>query len=219
MAIASRRFVRWMGGLRWCGSTTGTLEPTMPLDCCHPQAAHAKLGVPDWYLSGLMLDRALDAILRRTRLDRRHDIPYLAGYSRDGKTIYIDRHLPRLFTLRGRSVAVDRYLVLHETVEKTLIDEVGLHYQHAHQISLRAEEAAVLADRIPWGAYDRFMQRFIKSIGDERLTRVPDDLDLKPYRDEHDAELVRRMKRAVAKGRLPSPSLRPMPRMVAALHR
>ena len=24
-------------------------------------------------------------------LDRKHDIPYLAGYSKDGKTIYIDR--------------------------------------------------------------------------------------------------------------------------------
>jgi len=24
----------------------------------------------------------------------KHDIPYLAGYSKDGKTIYIDRHMP-----------------------------------------------------------------------------------------------------------------------------
>jgi hypothetical protein len=181
----------------------------MPLDVCHPIAAHSRLAVPDWYVSGLMLDRALDAILRRTRLDRRHDVPYLAGYSQDGRTIYIDRHLPREFRLRGRVITVDRYLVLHETVEKTLIDEMGLHYQHAHQIALRAEEAAVLADRIPWSTYDRFMQRYIKDIGDERLKRVPGDLDLKPYRDEHDTELLRRMKRAMASGRLPTkPSTR-----------
>ncbi|HEV2681285.1 MAG TPA: hypothetical protein VGV14_12345, partial [Rhodanobacter sp.] len=71
----------------------------MPSNCCHPDAPHTKLKAPDWYVSALMLDRALDAILRRLKnLDREHDIPYLAGYSQDGKTIYIDRHLPKSFT-------------------------------------------------------------------------------------------------------------------------
>jgi hypothetical protein len=179
----------------------------MPLDVCHALAAHCRLAVPDWYVSGLMLDRALDAILRRIRLDRRHDIPYLAGYSQDGATIYIDRHLPRSFLLRGKRIEVDRYLILHETVEKTLIDQLGLHYQHAHQIALRAEEAAVLGDHVGWSTYDRFMQRYIKRIGDERLVRVPEDLDYKPYRDEHDRELMQRMKRAISSGRLPKRSV------------
>ena len=130
----------------------------MPAVGCHPHAPHTKLRVPDWFVSSLMLDRALDAILRRVdRLDRRHDIPYLAGYSRDGKTIYIDRHLPKSFDYRGRTIDVDRYLILHEEVEKTLIDQLDLHYLHAHQIATRAEEAAVLADRVPWRVYDRFM--------------------------------------------------------------
>jgi hypothetical protein len=31
------------------------------------------------------------------KVDRAHDVPYLAGYSLDGKTIYIDRHMPRAF--------------------------------------------------------------------------------------------------------------------------
>ena len=168
----------------------------MPKNSCHPISAHRKLRRPDWYVSGLMLDRALDAILRRVRLDRGHDIPYLAGYSLDGGTIYIDRHLPETFSHRGKKVAVDRYLILHETVEKTLIDELNLHYLHAHQIATRAEEAAVRADRILWSAYDRFMQRYVKEIGDEGLSLVPDDLDLKPYRDEHDTDLIERMEAA-----------------------
>jgi hypothetical protein len=33
-------------------------------------------------------------------------------------------------------------------------------------------------------------------MGDERLTKLPVDLDLKPYRDEHDYDLIRRMKDA-----------------------
>jgi len=166
----------------------------MPSNCCHPNAPHIKLKAPDWYVSALMLDRALDAILRRVKnLDRDHDIPYLAGYSKDGKTIYIDRHLPESFIFRGRTIGVDRFLILHEEVEKTLIDQLGLHYLHAHQIATRAEEAAVNAERITWAAYDRFMQKYVKSIGDERLTKVPADLDLKPYRDYHDYDLMQRM--------------------------
>jgi hypothetical protein len=101
----------------------------MPLHFCHPEAPHKKLRVPEWYVSSLMLDRALDAILRRVRnLDRDHDIPYLAGYSQDGKTIYIDRHMPRTMKSRGREIDSDRFLILHEEVEKTLIDQLGLHY-------------------------------------------------------------------------------------------
>jgi hypothetical protein len=168
----------------------------MPTNSCHPISSHGKLRSPDWYVSSLMLDRALDAILRRITLRRGYDVPYLAGYSRDAKTIYIDRHLPESFTFRGKKVAVDRYLILHEAVEKTLIDALHLHYQHAHQIATRAEESAVRADRISWRAYDRFMQRYVKHVGSEKLKRVPPDLDLKPYRDEHDRDLLKRLQAA-----------------------
>ncbi len=161
---------------------------------CHPQAPHRKLRI----LSSLMLDRALDAVVRRVKnLDREHDVPYLAGYSNDGKTIYIDRHMPRTMKYRSREIDTDRFLILHEEVEKTLIDQLGLHYLHAHQIALRAEEAAVRAAGVLWRDYDRFMQKYVKRIGDERLTKIPADLDLKPYRDEHDLDLLKRMQDAV----------------------
>jgi hypothetical protein len=176
----------------------------MPLDLCHPHAPHRKLRLPEWYVSSLMMDRALDAVVRRVgRLDRDHDIPYLAGYSRDGRTIYIDRHMPPSFQYRGRRIETDRFLILHEEVEKTLIDQLQLHYLHAHQIAARAEQAAVRAAGVQWRAYDRFMQHHVKHIGDERLTKVPADLDEKPYRDEHDYDLLRRMNAALEAGAPP----------------
>ena len=176
----------------------------MPLRYCHPIAPHSRLRLPEWYVSSLMMDRALDAILRRVRkLDRKHDIPYLAGYSQDGKTIYIDRHMPRSFRYRGRTIETDPFLILHEEVEKTLIDQLGLHYLHAHQIATRAEQAAVRAAGITWRDYDRFMQKYVKTIGDERLRKVPADLDTKPYRDEHDLDLLKRMMACVARGEIP----------------
>jgi hypothetical protein len=189
----------------------------MAPDLCHPGAPHKRLRMPEWYVSSLMMDRALDAVMRRVKhLDRKHDIPYLAGYSLDGSTIYIDRHMPQSFKFRGRVIETDRFLLLHEEVEKTLIDRLGLHYLHAHQIATRAEQAAVRAAGVPWRAYDRFMQKYVKRVGDERLTRVPADLDTKPYRDEHDLDLLRRMADAVADGRIPGLGQGPQSR--AAVH-
>ena len=56
---------------------------------------------------------------------------------------------------------------------------------------------------LEWRDYDRFMQKFVKRIGDERLSKVPRDLDTKPYRDEHDDDLLRRMLACVDKGEVP----------------
>jgi hypothetical protein len=111
--------------------------------------------------------------------------------------------MPKFMKFRGREVDTDRFLILHEEVEKTLIDQLDLHYLHAHQIATRAEEAAVRAAGIRWRDYDRFMQKYVKRIGDEGLKKVPADLDLKPYRDEHDFELLQRMADCVAKGKVP----------------
>ena len=60
------------------------------------RASPKKLRVPEWYVSSFMMDRTLEAVVRQiVKLDRRHDIPYLAGYSRNGKIICIDRHMPK----------------------------------------------------------------------------------------------------------------------------
>lgn len=150
----------------------------------------------DTRVSAFMLDRALEEINKIAVVDREHDIPYLAGYSKDGSIIYIDRHLPSFFLEKGYVRPIDRFLILHESIEKALIDKLNLHYQHAHQIALRAEEAAVRSFGISWSAYNAFTEKYIKQDADEKLSKVPADLDLKPYIDEHDDELLVRMKRA-----------------------
>jgi hypothetical protein len=151
----------------------------------------------DTLVSAVMLERAVKDILSRTTLDRTWDIPYLAGYSMDGKTIYIDRHLPVSFMSGGHVIYTDKFLVLHEALEKAVIDKLGLVYQHAHQLALREEEAAVRAFGISWKEYSAFMDQYIKEAADERLTRIPPDLDIKPYRDEHDFQLLKKMQQAM----------------------
>ena len=132
----------------------------------------------------------------RQRIDRSHDIPYLAGYSQNGRTIYIDRSFPRAFVARGQRVFVDRFLAVHERTEKALLDALGLTYPQAHRLALRAEKEAVRAAGVPWNAYRRFMQKHIRRAARKPLARVPRDLDLKPYRDSKDFALLRRMRAA-----------------------
>ena len=46
---------------------------------------------------------------------------------------------------------------MHETVEKVLIDELKLHYLHAHLIASQAEEAAVRAVLVSWLSFVCFL--------------------------------------------------------------
>lgn len=154
--------------------------------------------VNDTLVNHKMLCRSVDEILTRVRLDCDHDIPYLAGYSVDRSKIYIDRHLGKVFVDHlGNHHEVDRFLILHEATEKAMIDCWSLQYQHAHQIALRAEEAAVRAAGIEWRDYDRFMQQWIKRADSGKITKVPRNLDLTPYLDENDNELIKVMQRAM----------------------
>ena len=96
-------------------------------------------------ISGNVLCEATAATFKRPKIDRTYDVPYIAGYSTDGDTVFIDRHLPRTMKVGQRRVRTDPFSVLHEIVEKALLDEVRLHYLHAHQIAPRTEQPAVQA--------------------------------------------------------------------------
>jgi hypothetical protein len=154
--------------------------------------------VDDCLVSNAILNKSLAELVKNVHLDRDHDIPYLAGYSVDRSRIYIDRHLEkRYIDGQGHSHEIDKFLIMHEATEKAIIDAWHLHYQHAHQIALRAEEAAVRAAGLEWREYDRFMQKWIKSADSEKITAVPIDLDLTPYLDENDHELIKVMQKAM----------------------
>jgi len=57
----------------------------------------------------VMLD-AVKAIRRRVRVvNRDYDIPYIAGYSREGDTVFIDRHLPKSFRWLMKTVRVEAF--------------------------------------------------------------------------------------------------------------
>jgi hypothetical protein len=141
----------------------------------------------------VLLD-VVKAIRRRVRvINRSYDLPYIAGYSVDGHTVFIDRHLPRSFGWLMKTVRVEPFLLTHE--EKALLDELRPHYLHAHQIAVRAERDAVKAAGVSWWAYQSFMKKHEREIEEETLVKVPASLDLTPYRDEKDFALLERLVR------------------------
>jgi hypothetical protein len=151
----------------------------------------------DTLLSTKLFLEAVNQIKKRKKLDTSYDIPYLAGYSNDGKTIYIDRHLPSHLTFNNKNVSIYNFLILHESVEKALIDELGLSYISAHEIAEDTEEDAVEAFGIPLKQYNRFMRQYIKKSDNENIERIPKNLDMTPYIDENDTKLIEKMKKAM----------------------
>ncbi|PBB24051.1 MULTISPECIES: hypothetical protein [unclassified Mesorhizobium] len=147
-------------------------------------------------LDDRVLADVVTAFCRRVNVSHDFDIPYIAGYSDDAKTIYIDRHLPRTLAWKGRDFRLAPFLVTHEIVEKALLDELRLHYLHAHQVALRAERDAVRGAGLTWRAYQRVMKAHEKPIDEEKLKRVPVDLDLTPYEDLDDFQILERLVRA-----------------------
>src|SRR4030088_467845 len=124
-------------------------------------------------IDNLVLLDVVKALRRRVRsVNHEYDIPYIAGYSVDGKTIFIDRHLPRTFRWLLKTVRVEQFLLTHEIVEKALLDELRLHYLHAHQIAMRAERDAVGAAGVSWRAYQCFLRKNKKRRRREKRIRA-----------------------------------------------
>lgn len=124
--------------------------------------------------------------LQKPKLNFEFDIPYLAGYSKDGKTIYFDCHLPRKLKVGGRLMNLVPSLTEHEHVEKSLIDALGYKYAPAHNAATVAEHRVVRAEGFLPSEYEKALRPFIKADAIERIKRAPADLDLTPYIDSHD---------------------------------
>lgn len=155
----------------------------------------------DTQLSPRMLQQARKSILKRVKLDRKHEVPYLAGYSTDGRTIYIDKNLPKTFVSKRRRIDPDRFLMFHEAVEKALIDKLGLNYQHAHQLAQQLERLAVTTDGVSWKDYQDFAEEHMDQAYRQQIKNIPPDLDLEPYRDEEDWEKLTQMQEQIRRER------------------
>jgi hypothetical protein len=132
--------------------------------------------------------------LANKKIDLSYDIPYTAGYSKDGKIIYIDRKLPQIVESRYyNNIPIDlhKYLLHHELIEKTLIDEFSYSYLYAHRLALAAEVELLHVDNIDVDAYYGLSQKYYDFNAQlENITSVPLDLDLRPYVEDGRFDIV-----------------------------
>lgn len=119
------------------------------------------------------------------RESRAYSIPWLAGYSRDGKTIYYDKHLPEHLQIQGAIVAPSQFLYWHEVLEKALIDHYGWSYARAHAYATVFEHLQVSARGISPAAYEEALRPWTIGTGPNKsligIDELPPDLDLYPY--------------------------------------
>lgn len=135
--------------------------------------------------------RFVQRMVQRPREDHQHDVPYLAGYSRDAHTIYWDRAFwPHRFL---GDFDTTRTLKDHEMSEKALIDIFRLRYQVAHRVATWLEHKAVRALGVEPDFYEEYLRPFIRTADHEDIRKPPTDLDLTPYEDEHDRKILMKL--------------------------
>jgi len=140
-------------------------------------------------LKGFMMDNNFDFTLNTL-----YEVPYLAGYSQDGRTIYIDKRLPRWFTMsNGSKIDMYTHLMVHEVTEKYLEDTKNYKYQYAHERATTEERKSVEEARFDWDEYQKYCLKMVKEL--ETFHEVPPDLDLKPELDSKDYYRYYRIKK------------------------
>ncbi len=120
-----------------------------------------------------------------------YNVPYLAGYSISGKTLYIDKRIPEFATINGIKVNIWEMVAIHELAEESLENAFDLTYHESHEMAIGAEKVA-LSQRYPgitWEAYNKWYQPYIK-LCNESFDHLPPDLDYEPLVDSKDTKTI-----------------------------
>ena len=136
-----------------------------------------------------------EKLLKKSKKNFNYDIPYLAGYNNEGTIFYIDRHIPEKWNYKGKEFNIHNFLLRHESVEKAAQIEFGYKYMSSHHIALEAERKMVEEAGINWNKYQNYCDKYIKLAENEKLQKVPPDLDLLPYKTFHDKKDIKLLKR------------------------
>ena len=135
-------------------------------------------------------------------LSRKFDIALLGSSATDGKTVYLDRHLPVSVKVGKRPMNVTQPLIRHERLEQAIEDIYGWPYILAHDIAEHWEEQLVTQMGIDPKAYEKALEPWIKKDEHAKVTKVPADLDLRPVlsgADPEDKSILKNYKAVVRK--------------------
>lgn len=129
------------------------------------------------------VDEAIRALWKRMRIVHTYWVPLLGGSGKDWNkpTVYIDLRFPNRLDVDGKTMHPFRYLLVHECVERVLMDELGLVYALAHTFATAAERSIVEADGFSWTSYTDALKPWIKQASEKpEGAKTPPDLDPRP---------------------------------------
>lgn len=110
------------------------------------------------------------------------NVPYGAGTSKDGKTVYIDKRIPKTMYVLGKTANVHMALIHHETAEKQAMDD-GMPYKEAHHtVGVKAEENYLKLHGINPQEYNDKLGAIMKKIENTPSGNTPKDIETKPYK-------------------------------------
>lgn len=160
----------------------------------------------------------IERLISTSTLSYRFDMPFVMGYgaAKSGATqhFYGDRHLPHVARLALRangkespefkSFHIIPFLLRHEATEVVLQRDLSVPPERAHRLATAAEYHAVEDAGIDLPSYRKWIDKYVKADFEERLTRLPVDLDLTPFKRYHDApsrRLLAHIESIIAKGK------------------
>lgn len=107
----------------------------------------------------------------------------MGGTGADPGTVYISRSLPQVIDIDGQPVDAHRFIAVHETTERRLMD-AGYTYEEAHPQATAAEHNAVRKAGIDPVAYEEALAPYEAAAKKEALAAAPADLDTRPYLEQ-----------------------------------
>lgn len=144
------------------------------------------------------LDKAIAEQLKHWRIVTGVTLAYCAGYDVEGKTVFIDEMVPEFWESNGRKIPIWRgALFTHETTEKDYMLRYGEdQYDAAHSRATYLEEAYVRANGGNVAAYEEeFWAPIIEKCAKRKVfERVPKTLDLAPYHDSSEDDLIKKFR-------------------------
>lgn len=126
---------------------------------------------------------ALNKIIKQWKIDQTYDIPYIGGVSKDHKTIYIDKDIPNIVDINGKTIDYSLFLAAHEAIEGTIFEMYDLGYNPSHEIARVIEKALMEASGIDWNEVEKYTNELAKILIKKPFEKIPKDLDLTPYED------------------------------------
>ena len=128
------------------------------------------------------------------RVSVKFDIKYTGGYSMDGKTIYLDEHFPKFFTVEGKEVSTVESIGLHHELPEKWMSDNGYEYPYAHEIATGIEKMYVESLGVTWKGYCEEVDRNLRKVYSRLLEKSPPSLDLAPYLYCRDREALKEIR-------------------------